>query len=136
VKPGNQAAILMILGSLLFWPELLSKPLGLPEPIGMISMLGGGSLLWLAIRLQKRAKGEQSPQVIDPNVDFRNRKRRFWIITTAMVAGSVIIMPLLPYIVENFQAGLYAYIIPGQILVIGFLIGLFYYQLLGPARKK
>ncbi len=58
------------------------------------------------------------------------RKKLFWIVAISLIAGSVGVLPLLPYTVDNFQPWIYAFVIPFQILVLAIFLPLFWRKLI------
>jgi hypothetical protein len=118
LKPSNLAAILMIAGSLLIWVEILAKPLGVPEGLGVAALFIGVGCFFASNVILKRA-GQQQAQAAVPQPNLaRMRKIQFWALTGALVFGSLMTLPLLPYTVENFHPWIYWFVVPAQVIMV------------------
>ncbi len=111
------------------WVNILAKPLRIPEAWGWLPMLAAVGCFILLFRLQKRIRMEKAGK--QPTIaPLATRKKLFWIVAISLIAGSVGVLPLLPYTVDNFQPWIYAFVIPFQILVLAIFLPLFWRKLI------
>ena len=116
MSPANKAAIIQIIACLFLLVGLSAKLLGIPEMWRSVPYVVGAVMFLIFIRMQKKAKAERecSGQPA-PAVPLSARKKLFWMVALSLIIGSVGVLPLLPYTVENFQPRIYYWVIPGQI---------------------
>jgi hypothetical protein len=125
VKPANQFGVTVAGGGALSLLGLGAKPLGLPSFLGVFLLLTGILVLIEASYRLKRAKvrGPDPHGTIAPDASVRARVRYYWLAAFALVLVSVLLIPILPYTVDNYNPKLLYAVIPGQIFVVtGFLL--------------
>jgi len=123
MSPANKAAIVQIIGCLFLLAGLAAKPFGIPEEWQSVPYIVGAVMFLLFIRMQKKAKAERErsgqPTPVAP---LAARKKVFWMIALSLIIGSVGVLPLLPYTVENFQPWIYYWLIPGQVVFLALFL--------------
>jgi hypothetical protein len=122
VKASNQFGVTVVIGGGIALVGLAAKPLGLPTVLGAIYLLAG--ILTLAegaYRLKKaKVPGPDTHGILmAPEASVRARVRYFWFIAVGLVLGSVLMIPMLPYAVDNYTPQLLYAVVPAQILVVG-----------------
>jgi hypothetical protein len=123
MKPADKTALLMIAASGCVLLTVFAKPLGIPDPWSFLPMAAALVLLYLFFRADKKLKRERAGQPRPP-APLEIRRRNFWIIAAALLAGSISSLFFLPYTVDHFWSGLYYYVIPAQVITV--LAFLFY----------
>ena len=137
MKPANKQAILYGLASLCMFGGIFAKPLGMPETWSTILVVSGAIMLIFVIRMQNRAKAERerTGQPM-PAAPLAARKKLFWIIALSLIAGSVGVLPLLPYTVDNFQPWIYFWVVPSQIIFLTVFLTFYWRKLLHVDASK
>ncbi len=99
------------------------KPLGIPEDWQVVPLLVGAGVLLLVFWQRKKTKKErETTGQPAPLAPLAKRKKVFWVVTLSMVVGSVGVLPMLPYTVENFHPWIYYYVIPAQVVFLTFFL--------------
>ena len=94
---------------------VFAKPLRIPDPWDFLPMAAAFVCFFFIFRMRKKAKAEREgkPIALAP---LARRKTIFGWVALSLIAGSLGVLPALPYTVENFQPWIYYYVIPAQIL--------------------
>ena len=120
---ANKEALLISVASVCMLVSVFGKPLGIPEDWQVAPMLVGAIMFLLVIRLRKKTKIERErTSQPAPVVPLARRKKVFWMVALILIAGSVGMLPTLPYTVENFHPWIFYYVIPAQVLFLAFLL--------------
>ena len=120
---ADKDAVLTVTASLLMFVGGFAKVFGLPEVLGPVLLIAGGLVLLVVMRLRKKVKAERErtghPAPVAP---LAARKKLFWITALSLIVGSIGVLPLLPYTVENFQPWIYYWVIPAQIVFLALFL--------------
>ena len=131
MTPANKDALLTGTASLLISVGCFAKPLGLSEALSAILPITGGIILLFVVRMRKKEKAERErsrqPASVAP---LAARKKTFWLVALGLIAGSMIVLPLMPYTVENFQPWIYYWVIPAQIVFLVVFLTFFWRKLM------
>ncbi len=94
-------------------------------------------MLLVVMRLRKKVKAEreQTGQPV-PVAPLGARKKLFWMLALSMIAGSIGVLPLLPYTVENFQPWIYYWVIPAQIVFLALFLPFLWRKWTGIDRRS
>jgi hypothetical protein len=97
-------------------------------------MFAAAVCFYLVFRANKKIKNEQIGKPV-PVVPLAAKKKYFWLIAFSLIAGSIGIIPLLPYTVENFSPSLYFYVVPAQVVAISIFLFYLWKKLVGSANS-
>ena len=134
---ADKDAVLTVTASLLMFVGGFAKVFGLPEVLGPVLLIAGGLVLLVVMRLRKKVKAERErtghPAPVAP---LAARKKLFWITALSLIVGSIGVLPLLPYTVENFQPWIYYWVIPAQIVFLALFLPYLWKQWTRPEATK
>jgi hypothetical protein len=137
MSPANKAAIVQIIACLFLLVGLSAKLLGIPEMWRSVPFIVGAVMFLLFIRMQKKAKAERErsrqPAAVAP---LAARKKLFWMVALSLIVGSVGMLPLLPYTVDNFQPWIYYWVIPAQIVFLALFLPFLWKKWTGIDRRS
>ena len=137
MSPANKDALLTGTACLLMFVGGFAKVFGLPEALGPVLLIAGGLVLLVVMRLRKKVKAEREqtgqPAPVAP---LAARKKLFWMLALSMIAGSIGVLPLLPYTVENFQPWIYYWVIPAQIVFLALFLPFLWRKWTGIDRRS
>jgi hypothetical protein len=123
MSPANKDALLWGTGCLLIFVGGFAKLFGLPELLGPILSIAGGLVFLGVVRLRKKVKTEREKTgQTAPIAPLAARKKLFWMVALSLILGSVGMLPLLPYTVDNFQPWIYYWVIPAQIVFLALFL--------------
>jgi len=123
MSPANKDALLFCTACLLMFVGSFAKAFGLPDFLGPVLLIAGGLLLLVVMQMRKKVKTERERTAQPaPAAPLAARKKIFWITAFSLIAGSVGVLPLLPYTVDNFQPWIYYWVVPGQIIFLAFFL--------------
>ena len=135
MSSANREAILIGVASILMMLTVFAKPLAIPEEWQAAPILIAAVLFLVVFYFKRKAKAEPVAQP-PPVAPLAKRKRAFWMVASALISGSVIMLPLLPYTVENFHFWIYYYVVPFQIVFMTIFLVFFWRKIVSPGPKK
>ena len=131
MKAEHKFFAAVLVGFLLTMTGIFAIPLHIPSPWDLLPLIAGPLVTYVGFRRFNKAQAERTENIAQ-HLSRPARIKRFWLVTIALVVMSGIGIPLAPYMVQNFSPTLYFYIIPFQIVALGFLIFIIWKKLLGP----
>jgi hypothetical protein len=134
MSPANKNALVASAASIFMLIAVFAKPLHIPDPWDFLPMFAAAVCFYLVFRANKKIKNEQIGKPV-PVVPLAAKKKYFWLIAFSLIAGSIGIIPLLPYTVENFSPSLYFYVVPAQVVAISIFLFYLWKKLVGSANS-
>ena len=129
----DKNAFVVLAGSIFVFIGVCSKPLQIPDPWNFLPMLAGAICFLFVIRTNKKIKAEQVGKAVLP-VPIAAKKKHFWLVAITLIAGSIGVIPLLPYTVENYGPWLLFYVVPAQIIFLSVFLFYLWKKLVGSAN--
>lgn len=140
MSTANKNSLYLITASLLMMVGVFAKPLNIPDPWDFLPMFAAMICFYLFFRGNRKIKQERAASSVPPPppAPIAARKKVFWAVAIALIAGSVSFLPLMPYTVGNFQPWLYYYVVPAQVLFLVVFLTYYRKKLMGsiePSKK-
>ena len=133
MSPADKNALLLIVASIFIFIAVFAKPLNIPDPWHYLPLFAAVICFFFYSRANKKIKEEPLKKVAPP-VPLTVRKKYFWLMAISLIAGSIGIIPLLPYTVENYHPWLLYYVVPAQIVFLSFFLFYLWNKLVGSAN--
>jgi len=134
MSPANKNALPSVAASVFMLVAVFAKPLHIPDPWNFIPMLAAFVCFYFFFRADKKIKREKLGQPV-MMVPLEVRKKRFWIIASSLIIGSIGFIPLLPYTIENYSPSLLFYVVPAQGVFLSIILFYLWKKLVGSANS-
>jgi len=128
VKPSDQFGVTIFVGGILVLAGLGAHVVGMPPVLGAVCVLLGILILVDAsYRLKKaRVRGPDTHgAAMPPEASLRARVRFFWFVAFGLVLGTVLLIPILPYVLGDSSPQMLYAVVPAQILVVAAFLAYF-----------
>jgi hypothetical protein len=119
---ADKDALVLAAASGLVMVNVFARPLHIPSPWDLVPISLSLVLFYIFFTRNKklvREKKRGEPPAVLP---LTAKRKIFWLVAGSMILGSLAMLPLLPYTVENFWTGLYYYVVPAQIILLALFL--------------